>query len=65
MSSENKSKTSWSEIKSEIRKANSKNHTPSEFKLGNKIIHISQTARAFNKYFLNLFDELNIQQANI
>jgi len=29
--SENKSKTSWSKMKSEIGKANSKNHTPSEF----------------------------------
>jgi hypothetical protein len=65
ISLENKSKTSWSKIKSEIGKANSKNHTPSEFKLGNKMICINQTARAFNKYFLNLFDELNIQQANI
>jgi len=64
-SSENKSKISWSKIKSEIGKTNGKNHTLSEFKLGNKIIYINQTAKVFNNYLLNLVDELNIQHANI
>jgi hypothetical protein len=62
--SENKSKTSWNIIKSVIGKANSRNHTLLQFKLDNPGIHINQTAKVFNNYFLNLFDELNIQQAN-
>jgi hypothetical protein len=56
--------TSWSIIKGEIGKANSKHHTLAEFKLGNKIIHINHISEAINNYFFNLVDELNIQQAN-
>jgi hypothetical protein len=40
-------------------------HTASEFKLGNKLIHKGQSAEAFNNFFLNVFKELNIEQANI
>jgi hypothetical protein len=40
-------------------------HTPSEFKLGNKLIHKDQSAEAFNNFFLNVVGELNIEQANI
>jgi hypothetical protein len=40
-------------------------HTPSEFKLGNKLIHKDQSAEAFNNFFLNFVEELNIKQANI
>jgi hypothetical protein len=65
VSSNNKSKTSSNVIKSETGKANSKVHTPSEFKLGNKTIHINQAAEAFNNFFLNVVEELNIEQANI
>jgi hypothetical protein len=39
-------------------------HTPSEFKLSNKVIYKDQSAEAFNNFFLNVI-ELNIVQANI
>jgi hypothetical protein len=41
-------------------------HSPSEFKLGNKLIHKDQSAEVFNKFFfLNVVEESNIEQANI
>jgi hypothetical protein len=33
--------------------------------LGNKNIHLGLAAEAFNKYFLNLLNELNMKYANI
>jgi hypothetical protein len=63
VSSSNKSKTSCNIIKSETGKVNSKVHTLSEFKLGNKNIHINQAAEAFNNLFLNVVEELNIEQS--
>jgi hypothetical protein len=65
VSSNNKSKTSWNIINSETGKMNTIVHTPSEFKLGNKRIHKDQSAEAFNNFFLNVVEELNIEQANI
>jgi hypothetical protein len=65
VSSNNKSKTSWNIINSETCKMNTIVHTPSELKLGNKRIHKDQYADAFNNFFLNVVEELNIEQANI
>jgi hypothetical protein len=64
-SSNNKSKTSWNIINSETGKMNTIVHTPSEFKLGNKLIHKDQSTEAFNNFFLNVVEELKIEQANL
>jgi hypothetical protein len=56
-----KSKTTWNIIKSERGNANNNIHTLREFKLGNKNIHLCLAAEAFNKYFLNLGKELNME----
>jgi hypothetical protein len=63
VSSSNKSKTSWNIIKSETCKMNTRIHTLSEFELGNKFIHKDQSAEAFNNFFLNVVEELNIEKA--
>jgi hypothetical protein len=65
VSSNNKSKTSWNIVNSETGKMNSRVHTASELKLGYKRIHKDQSAEAFNNFFLNVVEELNIEQANI
>lgn len=63
--SDDKFRTSWNIIKSESGKGNNKIHKPSEFKLGNKNVCINQAAEAFNNYFLNVVEELNIDKAGI
>jgi len=60
-----KSKTTWNIINSESGNANNNNHIPRLFKLGNKNIHLGLAAEAFNKYFLNPADELNMEYLNI
>jgi len=55
-SSTNKSKMSWNIINNEIGTASSKKFTGTEFKLGNKIIGINQSAKIFNNYFINSID---------
>jgi hypothetical protein len=55
---------SWNIINSETGKMNNIVHTPSEFKLCNKLIHKDQSVEAFNNFFLNVVEELNIEQAN-
>jgi hypothetical protein len=41
------------------------NHAPSVFKLKGINIHIHQAAEAFNKYFLNLVDNLKVNNVDI
>ena len=43
---------------------NNNNHTPSVFKLHNINIHLDLAAAAFNTYFSNLVERLNMEYAN-
>jgi hypothetical protein len=46
-------------------KSNLTNNIPMEFNLGNRSLNRSNATRVFNKYYLNVTDDLRIQKANI
>ena len=54
--SANKSETSLNITNNEIDTASSKKFTQIEFKPGNKNISTNQSAKIFNKYFINSVD---------
>jgi hypothetical protein len=43
------------------RKAEKTNHLPHSFKMNNKEVSIVKSAEAFNNYFLNMADDLQIE----
>ena len=60
MTSENKSKRVWNNIKTESGKSNTTMHLPSTFKFDDSIIDSGYVAEVFNDYFCNLVDNLNV-----
>jgi hypothetical protein len=59
----NKNKTLWKTINTETGKSNLTKNITMEFNLGST--SHNNPANVFNKYSLNIIDELRIQQANI
>ena len=52
-------------INQETGKSNLTNNIPMEFNLGNISLNRSNATSVFNKYYLNVIDELRIHKANI
>ena len=62
--SENKTETMWNIINKVTKKAEKSNHLSHSFKMNNKEVSIVKSAEAFNNYFLNVADDLQIQVGN-
>lgn len=65
MTAENKSKTTWSIINKEPGKGKNKNCTPLMFRSGKTFFQIECAAETCNGYFLNVIEELNIENVDI
>jgi hypothetical protein len=59
--SEQKTKTMWNIINNVTRKAEKSHHLPHSFKMNNKEVSRVKSAETFNKYFLNMADDLQIE----
>jgi hypothetical protein len=59
--SENKTKTMWTSINRVTRKAKKSSHLPHLFKMNNMVVSIEESTEAFNNYFLNIMNDLQIQ----
>ena len=62
--SNNKTKTMWYIINKVTRKAEKSSHLPHLLITNNKEVSIVKTAEAFNNYFFNMVDDLQIQIDN-
>jgi hypothetical protein len=60
MTPENKSHTTWGIINFESGKFKNKNHTPLMFRSDKTFFQINSAAEAFNYYFLNVVEKLNM-----
>lgn len=65
MTAENKSKTCWSIVNNEPGKVKNKNHTPLIFRSDNTFFQIDSAAEAFNDYFLNIVEKIDIEEVDI
>jgi hypothetical protein len=64
MTPENKPQTAWSIINFESGKFKNKNHTPLMLRSDKTFFQINSAAEAFNDYFLNVIEKLNIEDVN-
>jgi len=54
----------WNVINKVTRKAKKSSNLPHSFKMNNKEVSTVKSAEAFNNYFLNMVDDLQIQNDN-
>jgi hypothetical protein len=63
-STEYKTKLTWSIICNDTGEVQNVSHIPSTFNLNQSSTHIDYVAKAFNDYFLNLVDNLKMDNVN-
>jgi hypothetical protein len=65
MTAENKSKITWNIINNELVKVKNNNHTPLRFTSGKTSFQLDSAVEAFNDYFLNVVEKLNMEKVDI